>query len=1705
METSVRMTVCDFYLSPPKAGFDPLFSEFTGNAISQVPVMRVFGCSNTGVKACLHIHGVFPYLYVPFEGSDNPQQLQYLLANALDKALNISLGQANSAIRHIFKIVLVSGLPYYGYHEREHQFLKIYLCNPNLVKTVADLLQNGTILGRTFQPHEAHLSFTLQFMIDYNLQGMDLVNCAKVYPRRDPEAVVDRDQFLQLAKVSSCEFEADVLAEDIMNRLNNCSSQGVVNPGLTALWEDEHERRRIQGRETQPTPLATQKRKPAGPSTSEEFHRCRLFEKLATVGEDSISSTQSSVHYPVEAPEGLMNASYVEHHGSRQNTSATTNESNNSSLDLDASLNLMDTQDEELLFIFEALANSQIGEDVCANEEQNVQGDQGFDGDNDGDEDVQESLEMSQPLNSTLIAVSSEESDTDGGSIDIDIFEEYEGAKLPQQDGADDDGKMKTAPKRKRLGTRRTVPKSTSTVTNIGSDTLLLEKVGITPQIPKNALGPTEAEELAIPEVQIAMEKLEEREKSATSSDSVQTQESSGLMISVTKKQLGTAGNRNRTTFSVTFPEDAIINTETIEIGGRSGKLSLSFEMSEESDTRDHLHQSELDEAEPEEIKLKPCFVKLERLNASLLAEAQEVKEECTVRDTKSQEDQPQDEKYTSEEKRDVKMEDIDVNVKSDNEELYFSCGSSTSSQQTPNKRKHKLLSLSPNLSKEDQRLKRQRRKEFRSQLRDKSVSDLSLLMQSSQSKNSRGPEKKGPDKPSTSSFINESEDFSAMKSFYNLTVPPASILIEPKEPPPKTLELAEYGLQAIKFQPPFFSEPRDGNLPLSTAPCHLPPFNSGWYEPQIQGLQSNTKNLKRTVLIEPLLPPPKAIDLISTATVEREEPKVPEMQNLQQARAVVHDNHLKVMHLEILAASRGKLKADPEFDPICALYVLIHGDRGPFSSMGLIAIKSETCPPECLLSPEFQKQCGILEVVPSEEEAFSRLVKLVLSENPDILMGYEIEMDSWGYLVQRAARLGLNLPNIISRVPKTKTNEVRQMDMSQGAIVEYSDLKIPGRIVLNLWRIMRNEIALQNYSLESVTYHLLKQRIPQHPASLLLSWWSEVRRCFLVSNHLLTRLLASHRLLDNLDFLGRTSELAKLFGIQFSEVLSRGSQFRVESMMLRLAKPRNFVAVSPSITQKAMMKAPECIPLVMEPQSVFYEDPVAVLDFQSLYPSVIIAHNLCFSTCLGRVEHIGKEDPFEFGCTILKVDPRKVQKLQPFVSPNGVAFVSRDVRQGVLPAMLNEILETRLMVKQALKFNKKDEVLAKVLHARQLGLKLIANVTYGYTAANFSGRMPCIEVGDSVVSKGREILERAIRMVNPNQHIWGGEVVYGDTDSMFVLFRGKTREEAFDIAEQIAETVTADNPSPIKLKMEKVYQPCILQTKKRYVGFMYETKNQEEPVYEAKGIETVRRDGCPAVSKLLKQCLHILFTTKDLSQVKSHAINYFQRVLLGTVSMQDFIFAKEFRGFAGYRPGACVPALELARQWVRTDRRAEPRRNERVPYVIVSGAPGLPLIRLVRSPYQLLEDPALRLNADYYLTRALVPPLARCFNLLGVDVASWLAEMPRRTVVGPTGKGSIAHFFGSSECPLCRSQTRKGLCKECKKKPQRAAIQLGEIIRVRERARQAADTLCSSCCGRQFDLDCGSLACPVMYYRRRVMLDVGIESLRQSIRDLSF
>uniref|UniRef100_A0A8C0MAV5 DNA polymerase zeta catalytic subunit n=1 Tax=Canis lupus familiaris TaxID=9615 RepID=A0A8C0MAV5_CANLF len=786
-------------------------------------------------------------------------------------------------------------------------------------------------------------------------------------------------------------------------------------------------------------------------------------------------------------------------------------------------------------------------------------------------------------------------------------------------------------------------------------------------------------------------------------------------------------------------------------------------------------------------------------------------------------------------------------------------------------------------------------------------------------------------------------------------------------------------------------------------------------------------------------------------------------VQNLQEAKALHEIQNLTLISVELHARTRRDLEPDPEFDPICALFYCISSDTplpdtDKTELTGVIVIDKD----KTVSSQDIRYQTPLLirsgitglEVTyaPDEKALFQEIADIIKRYDPDILLGYEIQMHSWGYLLQRAAALSVDLGQMISRVPDDKIENRFAPERDDYGSETMSEINIVGRITLNLWRIMRNEVALTNYTFENVSFHVLHQRFPLFTFRVLSDWFdnkTDLYRWKMV-DHYISRVRGNLQMLEQLDLIGKTSEMARLFGIQFLHVLTRGSQYRVESMMLRIAKPMNYIPVTPSVQQRSQMRAPQCVPLIMEPESRFYSNSVLVLDFQSLYPSIVIAYNYCFSTCLGHVENLGKYDEFKFGCTSLRVPPDLLYQIRHdiTVSPNGIAFVKPSVRKGVLPRMLEEILKTRLMVKQSMKAYKQDRALSRMLDARQLGLKLIANVTFGYTAANFSGRMPCIEVGDSIVHKARETLERAIKLVNDTKK-WGARVVYGDTDSMFVLLKGATKEQSFKIGQEIAEAVTATNPKPVKLKFEKI----------------------------------------------LERSLKLLFETRDISLIKQYVQRQCMKLLEGKASIQDFIFAKEYRGSSSYKPGACVPALELTRKMLTYDRRSEPRVGERVPYVIIYGTPGVPLIQLVRRPVEVLQDPTLRLNATYYITKQILPPLARIFSLIGIDVFNWYHELPRiqkatsSSRSEPEGrKGTISQYFTTLHCPVCDDLTQHGICSKCRSQPQHVAVILNQEIRELERKQEQLVKICKNCTGC-FDrhIPCVSLNCPVLFKLSRV------------------
>ncbi|KAH8413614.1 hypothetical protein KR222_002011 [Zaprionus bogoriensis] len=2126
---SLRLVIADFYMEKPVFGLDPCYSELRGKEIKRVPIVRIFGANANGQKCCMHVHGVFPYFYIPYEKHDFESVERGILqiAMQLDKAINISLGQGSSSALHVFKIQLVKGIPFYGYHRTEHQFLKIYMFNPRFVRRAANLLQSGAILSRNFNPHESHVPYILQFMIDYNLYGMSYLHVplevVKFRRNADDEVVpyahVKPQQLLDtssLKKMACSTLEIDISSNFILNRFQMVvrSASGHTNPGIEAIWNDEHVRRQklaqsYEGNEQQLNALPvlqvppTQERPNIEIAESDIFYRSALESKLMTLEHtlsgDQTLSDQTSVStanvtlqtsakeqrrmfnlqkllvnavYPEEctqeAQQQLVDASFIQNHvatgGSYSQKEEQQQEANDEAAFLDDTLideQLQQTQgplpldatlreeDLELLDVLQQLEEQNANEshiDLDSSLAPLSQQHKHFEltpellDKQTAAEAAQQPLSEGESDDSDEEASAGQLHDYSVALDDIDELllkltqsqpkpEAVHSQKMPQIDGADDrlphtpsktQAPMQRSPPRtpksssgRQQQQQARTPKSSAakkyaplplTIVSksaqskveapivqqpVASPAVLSEDEAIISDTESDMSAPklrktpnlrrlrrsfrdsllarrttptarvessqsplaatlryqsegsawkatvTDSPLLGTKESPIALHSLEYRSTSLESPVQKQSRRISAVetpkssMDRTTERRVlerGASGSRasdsrvselrtseRRTTESKTSvsktsvsktsvsktsvsktPENKtskskVSDSKTLESKTSEGKTSVS-KASESKTSVSKTPESKTSQSESSESKASQSKASDSKTSESKASESKA--SESKTSESKTSESKASQIEAAQSKASDSKTSDSKTSESKTLKTKPPVC-KTPGNVLAPTPRRAAAAQEKPN--KEQEPLKTPPHCSPQSDAQDtpelmQSFYEHSFMVNSPSvfSEDFQSPQTPAPCKALTKAA---SSTPGVAKSF----------IITPLELPPSYEEVL-HGCRKLDipehvFQQPYYSNPADvtkmtevgflvlripGNKLNDLEPFESSVLSSGqglaaWRRRQLVGiggaamLQRHRSEQQvrqyfsgqQRVIMEPAMAAPsrqdaklwlKARELlrqrqgeagedravnndadspikikrqkitmmlneadggdaasgdeaeldcsgVSLTPMSQSQSQTPtpasrvkakgtplssklrarrglrlqfepdkaleqadtpassqsseqsvassaaldelerssfvrqlesvssgrnshelsfglahatldntfgfkvNLENLQQAKADIECNYLTIMTLELFVPTREELQPNPLHDEIrCIFYAIEHSlppveqqaEALPSKACGYIIVNDA----KDLI--EEGRQHGLdadieLQVVQSEAQAFEALLALCTRWDADIYAGYEIEMSSWGYIIERAKHLCFNIAPLLSRVPSQKVRDFVDEDRESFTDLDV-EMKLCGRILLDVWRLMRSEIALTSYSFENVMYHILHKRCPWHSARALSDWYASPCTRWIVLEYYLERVRGTLALLDQLDLLGRTSEMAKLIGIQFYEVLSRGSQFRVESMMLRIAKPKNLVPLSPSVQQRAHMRAPEYLALIMEPESRFYADPLIVLDFQSLYPSMIIAYNYCFSTCLGRVEHLGNSGTFEFGASQLRVSRQLLEQLLArdlvTVSPCGVVFVKRQVREGILPRMLSEILDTRQMVKQSMKLHKNNSALQRILHSRQLGLKLMANVTYGYTAANFSGRMPAVEVGDSVVSKGRETLERAIKLVEANEK-WKVRVVYGDTDSLFVLVPGRDRAEAFRIGEEIAQAVTELNPHPVKLKLEKVYQPCLLQTKKRYVGYMYETPDQQQPVYEAKGIETVRRDGCPAVAKMLEKVLRLLFETQDVSRIKQYVCRQFTKLLSGRANVQDLIFAKEFRGLNGYKPTACVPALELTRKWLQKDPRRIPRRGERVPFCIINGPPGVQLIRLVRSPHELLANEGYKINAIYYITKAIIPPLNRCLLLIGADVNDWFSNLPRKLLMTPamstagelmnrgSAKSTISQYFSSTNCIIdCGRQTKAGICADCASNASKCVVTLQAKLAQLERGYRLTQQICQACCGRLGESHCGSLDCPVLY-----------------------
>merc|ERR1740121_3281071 len=298
----------------------------------------------------------------------------------------------------------------------------------------------------------------------------------------------------------------------------------------------------------------------------------------------------------------------------------------------------------------------------------------------------------------------------------------------------------------------------------------------------------------------------------------------------------------------------------------------------------------------------------------------------------------------------------------------------------------------------------------------------------------------------------------------------------------------------------------------------------------------------------------------------------------------------------------------------------------------------------------------------------------------------------------------------------------------------------------------------------------------------------------------------------------------------------------------------------------------------VLEPLTGYYPMPIATLDFASLYPSIMMAHNICY-------------------CTLMRPDQVKAMDQEQITRAptTGSVFVKRETRRGLLPMILEELLAARKRAKKAMA-EAEDPLTKSVLNGRQLALKVSANSVYGFTGAT-QGNLACLEISASVTAFGRTMIDHTKKMVETEFCIQKGyahdaQVIYGDTDSVMVKFGVDTVAEAMDLGLKAAGLVSDTFLKPIKLEFEKVYFPYLLMNKKRYAG-LYWTNAEKWDKLDAKGIETVRRDNCGLVRQVVEKVLNTILIEQSIAAAIKYVQDMMSDLLQNKIDLSLLIITK--------------------------------------------------------------------------------------------------------------------------------------------------------------------------------------------------------------------
>ena len=544
--------------------------------------------------------------------------------------------------------------------------------------------------------------------------------------------------------------------------------------------------------------------------------------------------------------------------------------------------------------------------------------------------------------------------------------------------------------------------------------------------------------------------------------------------------------------------------------------------------------------------------------------------------------------------------------------------------------------------------------------------------------------------------------------------------------------------------------------------------------------------------------------------------------------------------------------------------------------------------------------------------------VNFVQEYDPDIIVGYNINNFDWPYLLERANIRGIKL------------DVGRKVDSepSQGVYGHYS---ISGRLNVDLYGFAQSIQEIKVKTLENVADYL--GVLPKEKRTLIEwydipNYWDDEKKRDILLKYNLDDTKSAYLLGEV--FVPFGIELTKISGLPLDQLSMASVGHRVEWLLMREAY--KYKELIPNKEEREYESYEGG--LVISPLPGIHED-VYVLDFSSMYPSIMIKYN------------IGPD-------TLVKGECEDC-----FVSPIGYKF--RKEPTGLYKNVLQKLLEERKEVKRKME-KTTDEYEKRVLDTRQRALKVMANAFYGYMGW-VGARWYSKEGAEAVTSWGRAIISEAAKLAKER----GFVVIYGDTDSIFIKGKG-------DVNSLINEISTKFG---LEIKIDKIYRRVFFtENKKRYAGLT------EDGKIDIVGFEAVRGDWCDLAKQVQTQVIDLILRSGKVED----AIKYVKSVIFDlrryNFRIEDLIIWKSIdKNLEEY--DVTAPHVVAAKKAAKAGYLIS--KGVKIGYVIVKGT-GKVSDRA--EPYFMVKDKS-RIDVEYYVERQIIPVAMRILEGFGIKESS--------------------------------------------------------------------------------------------------------------------